>query len=138
MSDPLEDTDSLEDPGPHLSSLESNNESSVVIESDRIEEANCFVSNESQETNGSSSAPAIAGKESDPAEIAGDDAEVAEVSGRKDESLGAESRGNGPCQAVTVAVADQKGGEKKVGTLLAAAMKKYAVPRSSCYHGVTK
>lgn len=30
------------------------------------------------------------------------------------------------------------GGEKKVGTLLAAAMRKYAVPRSSCYHGVTK
>ncbi|KAI0495463.1 hypothetical protein KFK09_021764 [Dendrobium nobile] len=29
-------------------------------------------------------------------------------------------------------------GEKKVGTLLAAAMRKYAVPRSSCYHGVTK
>lgn len=28
--------------------------------------------------------------------------------------------------------------EKKVGTLLAAAMRKYAVPRSSCYHGVTK
>ncbi|PKA66627.1 AP2-like ethylene-responsive transcription factor AIL5 [Apostasia shenzhenica] len=31
-----------------------------------------------------------------------------------------------------------KCGEKRVGGLLAAAMKKYTVPRSSCYHGVTK
>ncbi|XP_020110672.1 AP2-like ethylene-responsive transcription factor AIL1 [Ananas comosus] len=31
-----------------------------------------------------------------------------------------------------------KGEEKKVGSLLAAAMKKYAVPRSSSYHGVTR
>lgn len=49
------------------------------------------------------------------AEIAGDDADVAEDSRSSVSS-----------------------GEKKVGTLLAAAMKKYAVPRSSSYHGVTK
>nr|AGI62038.1 AP2-2 [Erycina pusilla] len=30
------------------------------------------------------------------------------------------------------------GSEKKVGSILAATMRKYAVPRSSCYHGVTK
>lgn len=67
---------------------------------------------------------------SSPAAIADD--EVAGVSGRKEESLEADV-------AATVAVAAApKSGEKKVGTLLAAAMKKYAVPRSSCYHGVTK
>ncbi|RWW29704.1 hypothetical protein BHE74_00008061 [Ensete ventricosum] len=32
----------------------------------------------------------------------------------------------------------EKALEKKVGTLVTAAMKKYAVPRSSSYHGVTK
>ena len=134
-----EDTDSLKHPEPNLSSLNNDNEISVVIESNRTEEAKCLEFDKNQETNGSSSAPAIAGKEPDPAEeTAGDDADVAEVSGRKDERLQAESGGNGSCQVVTVAVAARKGGEKKVGTLLAAAMEKYAVPRSSCYHGVTK
>lgn len=79
--------------------------------------------------NGSSSSPAIAGRDT----VAAD---AEELSIREGESLEVESAGS---NGVTVAVAGQKsGGEKKVGTLLAAAMKKFAVPRSSSYRGVTK
>ncbi|XP_073103529.1 AP2-like ethylene-responsive transcription factor BBM1 isoform X2 [Elaeis guineensis] len=45
------------------------------------------------------------------------------------------ANGNGPVVALA---ASGKSPEKKVGILLAAAMKKYAAPRSSSYHGVTK
>ncbi|KAG1342467.1 AP2-like ethylene-responsive transcription factor BBM1 [Cocos nucifera] len=45
------------------------------------------------------------------------------------------ANGSGPVVALA---ASGKSPEKKVGTLLAAAMKKYAAPRSSSYHGVTK
>ncbi|XP_008808053.1 AP2-like ethylene-responsive transcription factor AIL1 [Phoenix dactylifera] len=41
-------------------------------------------------------------------------------------------------RSVADMAAPGKSPEKKVGTLLAAAMKKYAAPRSSSYHGVTK
>lgn len=125
MSDPSEDAGSLKDPEP--SSCPTNNivEISDAIETTiRQQEAVCLESG--HEINGTM--------------IAGDGVDVAEDSGRKDESLEVEeSRSNGEsCRDVTLAVAAPKGGEKKVGSLLAAAMKKYAVPRSSSYHGVTK
>lgn len=108
MSDPLEDTDAIG--------------SSLILEPKTSERV------ENRELDGSTPSPAIDGKEYHrPQEIVGVGADVAEASRREEESLD-----------VTVAVAAPKSGEKKVGTLLAAAMKKYAVPRSSCYHGVTK
>ncbi|KAJ6843721.1 AP2-like ethylene-responsive transcription factor AIL1 [Iris pallida] len=77
--------------------------------------------------------PAIAGG-ADLPEIA-----VGGSSGRVDGVPGASRSGGGDGQALTVAVPPKAtAGERKVGSLVAAAMKKFAVPRSSSYHGVTK
>ncbi|KAG0476227.1 hypothetical protein HPP92_013068 [Vanilla planifolia] len=44
-----------------------------------------------------------------------------------------------PCNnSIEMPLLASKCGEKRVGGVLATAMRKYAVPKSSCYHGVTK
>lgn len=44
--------------------------------------------------------------------------------------------GNGAMEILPMSSANC--GEKRVGSVLAAAMRKYSVPKSSCYHGVTR
>ncbi|XP_020697705.1 AP2-like ethylene-responsive transcription factor BBM2 [Dendrobium catenatum] len=59
---------------------------------------------------------------------------ISESSGPRNAT--SEVAGNGSMEILPIVPANC--GEKRVGSVLAVAMRKYAVPKSSCYHGVTR